>query len=200
MKSIIQIIITIGFIYLILKGNNNTASVISNSNFINQNSKYDKLTNVVYEIKGLGDVDDVYLKRVSTIVSNFYGFKTIVKDKVDISDDMYIKNTSKILNASICLRSLDSYNVKRIYVTNKELWATGDFINGLSYLNGNSVIVTILSKNFEETVKHEVGHTFGLEHCSEKTCVMASANDQFETGKFCNKCKSHFVMTFDIKQ
>ncbi len=50
---------------------------------------------------------------------------------------------------------------------------------------------------FERSTKeavHELGHTFGLKHCSNPFCVMYFSNSIFETDRkqslFCNRCYS----------
>ncbi len=46
-------------------------------------------------------------------------------------------------------------------------------------------------RTFKE-VLHEVGHTFGLEHCSNRKCVMSFSNSildvDFKEAAFCSKC------------
>ncbi|RLE54848.1 MAG: archemetzincin [Thermoprotei archaeon] len=41
---------------------------------------------------------------------------------------------------------------------------------------------------------HELGHTFGLEHCSDRLCVMSFSNSILDTDRksynFCSKCRS----------
>ena len=199
MKNIVQILVLIVILYLVFK-NKSVERMLPNTNTVVENNSYKELKKVVFQVRGLGDVNYNKLKEVANTIENFYGFRTIITDEVDISEDMYIKNTKEILNATICLKDLNDFNVKTIYVTNKELWASGDFVNGLAYFEGNCVVITTTAKVLEETVKHEVGHIFGLGHCTEKTCVMASANDQYETGKFCEKCKNHFIKKFNINE
>jgi archaemetzincin len=49
----------------------------------------------------------------------------------------------------------------------------------------------LVERSTKEAV-HELGHTFGLRHCSNPFCVMYSSNSIFETDRkqslFCNKC------------
>jgi archaemetzincin len=65
------------------------------------------------------------------------------------------------------------------------------FIFGQAYLNGNAAIVSsyrlrneyygmkpdsgLLWKRLEKLIMHELGHSFGLTHCSNLNCVMISS-------------------------
>lgn len=76
-------------------------------------------------------------------------------------------------------------------------------IIGLGWTPGNSCVVSTyrLSKENKATqffkfCLHELGHTTGLPHCSEKTCFMRDAeggNPTNEETDFCKKCKDHLI-------
>jgi len=200
MKSLVQILVILGFVYITFGHKKNQNNFISDVSTTKESNPYAKLKKVVYKVKGLGDVSNYTLNQTASTIESFYGFTTIVEHNVEINPKMFIKNTDDILNASVCLENLNSYTEKTIYVTNKELWALGRYVNGLAYHEGNSVIVSTRATDITETIKHEIGHTLGLNHCDDKTCVMASENDNYETGKFCNKCKNHLIVRFNIKK
>ena len=88
------------------------------------------------------------------------------------------------------------------------------YIFGQAYLNGRSGIVSIsrlsnerygmkaddkqLVDRFRKEVIHELGHTFGLIHCKNSTCVMRSSTyvediDQ-KDHQLCEKCRSQLVI------
>lgn len=198
MKTILQILIVISIVYLVNSRNQGSQNLLTNKDVVDKND-YSKLKKNVFYIKGLGNVSSSTLYQIRKEIENFYGFTAIVDNSIPIDYNMYIRNTDKILDASTCLKMLDNYSKKVIYVTDKELWSFGDYVNGLAYQNGNTIVVTTAARNLKETVRHEVGHTFGLGHCTELTCVMASKNDKYEIGKFCNKCKTFFKNKFNIQ-
>jgi archaemetzincin len=198
MKTILQILVVVGIIYFVCINNTHTSDIDVKQEIVDEND-YSKLKNNTFYIKGLGNVSPSVLKKIANTIERFYGFTTIIDNSIGISEDLYIKNTTEILDATICLEKLDNHKIKVIYITEKQLWSLGDYVNGLAYQDGNTVIVSTQAHNLIETVKHEIGHTFGLSHCSEITCVMASRNDRYETGEFCEKCKKHFKNKFNLK-
>jgi archaemetzincin len=53
-------------------------------------------------------------------------------------------------------------------------------------------------KRAEKEAMHEVGHTFGLIHCTDKECVMALSNSiQQVDGKFAEYCRSCTILLQD---
>jgi archaemetzincin len=92
-----------------------------------------------------------------------------------------------------------------IGLTNKDISTTkgdiSDFgVMGLGYCPGNSCVVstfrlakTNISEQFFKLAIHELGHTQGLPHCSNKICFMRDANGKNvfnEEKDFCPSCKS----------
>ena len=74
---------------------------------------------------------------------------------------------------------------------------------GLGYRPGRSCVVSdfrVSHKNknqqFYKLVLHELGHTEGLSHCKEKTCLMRDAeggNHLDEENDFCRNCKNFLL-------
>lgn len=103
------------------------------------------------------------------------------------------------------LSNFGSADTVVIGMTNKDISSTkgsvSDFgIMGLGYCPGNSCVVstfrlakTNLSEQFYKLAIHELGHTQGLPHCSNKICFMRDANGKNvlnEEKDFCTSCKS----------
>jgi archaemetzincin len=103
------------------------------------------------------------------------------------------------------LSNFGSADTVVIGMTNKDISSTkgsvSDFgIMGLGYCPGNSCVVSTfrlvkanLSEQFYKLAIHELGHTQGLPHCSNKICFMRDANGKNvlnEEKDFCTSCKS----------
>ncbi|MEM3577939.1 MAG: archaemetzincin family Zn-dependent metalloprotease [Candidatus Bathyarchaeia archaeon] len=64
---------------------------------------------------------------------------------------------------------------------------------------GEKPNVALLVERATKEAVHELGHTFGLAHCSNPFCVMYFSNSIFETDRkqslFCNKCQMKIGLT-----
>lgn len=58
----------------------------------------------------------------------------------------------------------------------------------------------VLRERLTKEVLHELGHTFGLTHCSESKCVMSLATHiglvDSKAERYCGSCGGHLVRTF----
>ena len=76
-------------------------------------------------------------------------------------------------------------------------------VMGLGFIDGKACVASTFrvskTKTKEQYFKvaiHELGHTQGLEHCPDVTCLMTDANGKNNTDKengFCKKCKAHLI-------
>jgi archaemetzincin len=113
-------------------------------------------------------------------------------------------------SASSILEKIDRRGAEHVLgVVDLDLFASGlNFVFGQADLLGKRAVVALprLRNSFygkeenealflERTIKeaiHELGHTFGLRHCSSRLCVMAFSNSLLDTDyknrEFCSKC------------
>jgi archaemetzincin len=90
----------------------------------------------------------------------------------------------------------------------KPVWRYNDFgIMGLAYCPGKSCIVSdfrlksnkkLHLERYKKVVMHELGHNFGLPHCTDKKCVMTDAVESIKTIDnanpfLCIKCQKRVI-------
>ena len=127
--------------------------------------------------------------------------EAIVKDA---DRNAYDRNRMQY-NASILLNSITSWKVKTTTKTASSfyLWIVSEdiFVRGMNFVFGvakpgkGAVLSTCRLDSLNMIKKeaiHEMGHVFGLQHCSNK-CVMQFSNSVNEAKKkpagLCDKCK-----------
>lgn len=132
---------------------------------------------------------------------------TILKTPLQLPTKAYYPPRNRYRADSLIkyLSNFGSADTVVIGMTNKDISSTkgsaSDFgIMGLGYCPGNSCVVstfrlakTNLSEQFYKLAIHELGHTQGLPHCSNKICFMRDANGKNvlnEEKDFCPSCKS----------
>jgi hypothetical protein len=143
-------------------------------------------------IVALGDVDYQTLQNASQIISDFWGYDTNISDeKQEITSD--IISHDDVLDAWKCVTILPKTEDITVYITLNPLYQDDTKLRGFTTLYGKSVIARGNMNFLKETLIHEIGHTKGLDHCSDSTCVMAINNDEWDSNNFCSVCRSKIV-------
>ena len=187
--KIIALVFVIHFINDIYKKNNTAletdtkSAYRSESKSVKNSGKAKKL--VDFYIRPLGEVDETDLSDAVKILRDFYQYNCIIKPRVEISENMKIQGTDEILSAKESLDELSHYG-NTIFIADKRLWHLSEC---KGFTNGTAIIVKGDKSIMKETLLHEIGHTLGLRHCDNLSCIMAINNDEYETGNFCKKCR-----------
>jgi archaemetzincin len=160
-----------------------------------------------------GNFDNGLLELVAPYVKNEFNVPVRIRDgNLDLSE--FYDPARKQYNGTSLLKKVDSSfgnePEKTIAIFKVDLFIPIlTYIFGQAYLNGRSGIVSvyrlsneryglkadekILLERFRKEVIHEMGHMFGLVHCTNSVCVMRSSTyvediDQ-KNHNLCNSCR-----------
>jgi ACT domain-containing protein len=210
MKTLLNIAVVVFFIYILsdvdFEKTSNEGIRMSNPTQIEtithvedspKKTKRVKI-NRSFKIVCLGDVNFNEFQDTISDVVNILRSEGIAVDleyhsHVESLDEYMITdengNLTEILDNQKFLQQY-SDNKSVIFLTNKRIFDSNmrDYVRG--YSTGYNVIVRVGNGFIKETMVHELGHIFSLRHCDDLSCIMAINNDEYDSGTFCNKCKS----------
>ena len=156
-------------------------------------------------VQALGDVPESDVDFVTDKIKN-YCPNVKVLNRIELPKEAYYKERNRYRADSLIkfLNERTNDNFVTLGLTNKDISATKgkskDFgIFGLAYRPGKSAIASSFRTQkenrqveFFKVAIHELGHTQGLPHCSDKTCLMKNAEGKSfgkEVVTFCKNCK-----------
>ena len=180
-KFIFFILIVSGIVYL-LREEYQTKHY--SDSYLDKTISVDVKDQVIY-ISGLGDFNQSDLETASKEITDVFGFKCEIIDPTSTYKELYTSDNK--IDVTSCGQLLNHTN-KTVYITNEYIYQD-EIVSGAAISNGNFVIVSNNFNSFKKTVLHELGHTFGMDHCNNDKCVMATRNIMTCNGKFCNNCK-----------
>jgi len=161
----------------------------------------------------LCDIDESILNVLCRSLKKTYHVRTSAIPKIELPANALNKLRGQY-NGSMILdylsKKFEDFEGKVLGIMKEDLYAPGlNFIFGQAELNGKTAVISICrldpsfygekrdtSKLIERTEKeaiHEVGHLFGLLHCSNPTCVMSFSNTIMDVDRksknLCDICK-----------
>ncbi len=164
-------------------------------------------------LTSIGDVEKDFLNKLSEKIKLKFDVEVKLEKPMMLPEDAYNPVRNQYYSTKILYHLLNypsSINVDRILgVTNVDLYVPRlNFVFGEALCPGKAALISLFRLNpklynegngdklLERAVKeavHELGHTFGLMHCGNPTCVMFFSNSLLDTDEktdeFCLKCK-----------
>jgi archaemetzincin len=164
-------------------------------------------------IQPMGDFDTMLVRELPPLIVAQFGNPVVrILAPIPLPAQAFYKPRGRY-RAEILCAYLDSLNAgtstKILGCTRKDISTTkGEYpdwgIFGLGFLNRAPCVVSTfrMSKNadkglfrqrFQKVVIHELGHTFGLDHCPDDFCIMADYKGTIKSldaskASFCAKC------------
>jgi len=167
----------------------------------------------------IGKVDETIIKNLAKILYERFKIRFYIKKPIEIPINAFNPKRGQFDSNKI-FNKLKKYEGKRVLgIIDKDLYVQGlNFVFGQAELPGRCTLISItrlrqefygLPKDerifFNRIIKeaiHELGHTYGLKHCSNKDCVMFFSNSIIDTDKkssfFCKMCQKKLVLFHSI--
>jgi archaemetzincin len=160
----------------------------------------------------MGSISDKLLEGLLAPLSEVLGLPCRIADPIPIPANAYDQRRGQYAGHGIlvALSRQDTPGAERILgIVDADCYAPGlNFIFGQASLNGRDAFIALprLRPSFygqpeDETVfhervlkeaVHELGHTYGLNHCPDPRCVMHFSNSLYDTDfkdvQFCPRC------------
>lgn len=166
----------------------------------------------------LGKIEEKLLKRLAKDLQERFDFPTKIIKDVKLPSYAYNSERNQFEGEKI-LRELDRLefpDAQRVLgIVDVDLYSDDlNFIFGQAEVLGRNCLISVyrldprfykekyLEKIFYirilKEAMHELGHTFGLGHCPEKTCVMHYSNTledtDYKEDRFCKRCNKLYKL------
>ncbi len=165
------------------------------------------------KLEPFGDVEKQIIGRLKKELNNVFGCIVYTTSNHSIPEKAYDYKRKQYLASSLLETIKESgqmQNERVLGVADVDLYAPGlNFIFGEAHVDSGVAIISLLRLRqeyyelppdeelfFDRVVKeavHELGHTFGLGHCSNVKCVMHFSNSLSDTdwksSAFCSQCR-----------
>jgi archaemetzincin len=163
----------------------------------------------------IGQIDAGLLARLQRVLSLIFSeISFVVIEPINLSEKAFDKRRNQY-SSSLILRGVSVYAVEHMDLTRVLGVVDADifvpelnFVFGEAAFPGKSALISLWRLKsefygdvsdsehlFQRALKeavHELGHTFGLKHCPQVSCVMHFSNSLIDTDKkqslFCNLC------------
>lgn len=154
----------------------------------------------------IGDVDMEVVEMLRDRLTSL-PFETSILDEIPVPKKAYVRARGQF-KADSFLEIIKAQPGHRVLgVTDVDLYSKGrnnkdlNFIFGRAQILGKAAVISLYrlknprklfhQRALKEAV-HELGHTLGLRHCTDRRCVMRFSDTMEETDrksdKFCRKC------------
>jgi archaemetzincin len=169
---------------------------------------------IVIALQPLGEINDTTIETVKNGIVTVYRVEVVVLPVKELPESAYYEPRRRY-RADILLDYLNEKTDRRytkvLGLTNRDISATkGEHydwgIFGYGTLGGRPCIVSthrlrrgnvsraLFMNRLIKVVNHELGHTFGLDHCPVEGCLMQDGKGTIrtvdsESGDFCPRCR-----------
>lgn len=159
----------------------------------------------------MGEIGGAILESLRQPLAQAFGQETQIGDKMLLlRENYYYSRNQYLASPFLSAIPLPDPGNRALGVVDVDIFAPGlNFVFGMADIPGRRALISLrrLRPEFyglpqdeklfsERTLKeavHELGHTYGLKHCPDPTCVMHFSNRLHDTDvkswKFCPKCQ-----------